>query len=195
MQLYSEQGDFLSQFSAYASALAVDSERDRVFIYNGDQARQLRAYTLSAPHQTVSEWVSAARVVSMDTAADGSLWAGCVSDSGTLQAVRWNTTTGSVIQQFTTPSYAMVSRGGGGGLCTHIHAMHTKLQWHALLSAAHISCFSPCSALPCPQQQEIYSTRTGKSTSATEVLCSVTWRHHVAQLCGHVTAPLSERHC
>lgn len=99
VSLYSEQGDPLSQFSAPSPQyLAVNSARDRIFVTDGTR---LQAYTLSAPHPLVNEWTSAQQVFSMDLAADGSMWTGNANaSSGAFTVVRWNTTTGSAIQEF-----------------------------------------------------------------------------------------------
>lgn len=111
VQLYSEQGDPLSQFSAPSPQyLAVNSARDRIFVTDGTR---LQAYTLSAPHPLVNEWTSAQQVFSMDLAADGSMWTGNANaSSGAFTVVRWNTTTGSAIQEF---SVAKLPRVGGVG--------------------------------------------------------------------------------
>lgn len=106
-QLYSEQGDFLSQFVTpiHSRDLAVDSARDRIYLLPGGN---LSAYAYLAPHQLVNSW-PAPTTWTLDVAADGSLWTGNIEPfSGAYTVARLNATTGSVLQQFSVEHPPMV---------------------------------------------------------------------------------------
>lgn len=100
----------LSNFSVGGvTKLAVDPAGDRIFATIFPST--LRAYTLSAPHNFVNGWDSAGAGC-LDVAADGSLW---TADngyySGSDEVVRWNVSTGSILQRFPTAHEPVVSAG------------------------------------------------------------------------------------
>ncbi len=78
LQLYSEQGDLLSNFLAPApTELAADSARNRIYVRSVPTTAEaeLKIYTFSAPQQLVNSSLTPA-IYTLAVAADGSLWTG-----------------------------------------------------------------------------------------------------------------------